>query len=238
MGSIQVRANAYVSSVNLHANSVPDSLFIFVDESGNFDFSHTGTRHFVMAGVAALAPIESAATIQALKYQLLAEGHDQSEFHATQDRQEVRNRVFSAISGLANIRSHVIFGDKHLAAPALQSDTSLHALFGRSLVSHVIGTYASADFRQVVVLFDQAFSKKKQGTFNAAVKPELKALGKPFHIYFHPMKTDSNGQIADYIAWAKFVQLERNEQRPWDELQSALKPSDFNIFRHGHTRYY
>jgi hypothetical protein len=38
-------------------NPVPDTLFVFIDESRNFDFSTKGTRHFVMARVAALATL-------------------------------------------------------------------------------------------------------------------------------------------------------------------------------------
>ncbi len=52
------------------------------------------------------------------------------------------------------------------------------------------------------------------------------------------MVTYMNGQIADYVAWSKFVQLERNELRPWTSLTSTLQPSDFNIFRNGTTIYY
>jgi len=143
----------------------------------------------------------------------------------------VRRRVFAAVTSLGDIRTHVIFGDKRLAAPTLQSDTALHAVFGRALIEHMITVHDGA-FSQIVVLFDQAFPRKKQGAFNAAVKPALKALDKPFHIYFHPMKTDSNGQIADYIAWAKFVQLGRDEPRPWAELQRGLRPTDANAFGH------
>lgn len=64
----------YSSRVTPRGNPVPDTLFVFIDESGNFDFLEKGTRHFVMAGVAALAPLDSAAEMQALRYQLLAEG--------------------------------------------------------------------------------------------------------------------------------------------------------------------
>jgi hypothetical protein len=39
---------------------MPFSLFIFIDESGNFDFSDKGTDHFVMACVATLSPLDSA----------------------------------------------------------------------------------------------------------------------------------------------------------------------------------
>lgn len=72
-----------------------------------------------MACVAALARLESVAILNSLKYDLLAEGHDVSSFHASEDKQFIRDRVFSVIDGLRNIRSHVIYGDKHFATPSL-----------------------------------------------------------------------------------------------------------------------
>ena len=47
--------------------SVDNALFVFVDESGNFDFSALGTRHFVMSAVAATAPLESASILHNLR---------------------------------------------------------------------------------------------------------------------------------------------------------------------------
>lgn len=219
-------------------NPVPDTLFVFIDESGNFDFSQKGTDHFVMAGVAALAPLDSAAEMQALRYHLLAEGVDVSGFHAAEDRQFIRDRVFRTFESIESVKAHAIYGDKHRAAPRLQSDSQIHALFGRALIRYFLRVFDASDYRRVVVVFDQALTKKKQGDFHGVIKPELKALGKPFHVYFQKMVTDMNGQIADYVAWSKFVQLERNELRPWRSLDSTLRPSDFDIFRSGTTLYY
>jgi hypothetical protein len=115
----------------------------------------------------------------------------------------------------------------------LQSDSQLHSLFGRALIRYFLHVFHGFEYQQVVVIFDQALTKRKQGDFQGFIKSELKTLGKPFHVYFQRMMTDMNGQIADYVAWSKFVQLERSEQRPWANLGGTLAPSDFNIFRNG-----
>lgn len=191
-----------------------------------------------MAGVFALAPLDSAAAMQALRYRLLSEGRDIACFHAAEDRQEVRNRVFNTFAGMKSIRAHVIYGDKRRAAPRIQSDSGLHSLFGRAIIRYAMKIYRSAEYEKVVVIFDQALTKKKQGEFHGIVKPELKALGKPFHVYFQKMVTDMNGQVADYVAWSKFVSLERDEERPWQSLARTIQPSDFDIFRRGRKFYY
>lgn len=191
-----------------------------------------------MTCVAALSPLDSAASLVGLKYHLLAEGIDVSSFHASEDKQFIRDRVFPLIDGLKNIKAHAIYGDKHKAAPVLQTPEGLYALFGSAIIKFAIKAYAADNYKQIVVIFDQALTNKQQGSFMGAVKPELKKLGKPFHIYFQRLISDGNGQIADYICWAKYVVLERNELRPWAALQISLCPTDFDIFRNGHTRYY
>jgi hypothetical protein len=79
------------------------SLFIFLDESGNLDFSTKGSKHFVLTAVTALNPLESSSKIQDLKYRLLIEGSDIQHFHASEDRQIVRNEVFRVINTLEPI---------------------------------------------------------------------------------------------------------------------------------------
>ena len=204
-------------------NPVPDTLFIFIDESGNFDFSDRGTRHFVMAGVIALAPLQTAVVLQAVRYHLLAQGHDLRQFHASEDRQSVRDAVFASMQHMCDVRTHVVHGDKSQMPQHVKSDTALHSLFGGSIVEFAIRTHSSDEYRRAVVIFDQALTKSKQGTFHAVVKPRLKKLGKPFYLFFQPMIADMNGQLADYVAWSKFVQLERGEQRPWSAVSDALE---------------
>jgi hypothetical protein len=213
------------------------TLYVFVDESGNFDFSDRGTAHFVLGAVATTDPATSASHLQRLKYRLLDTGHDISSFHATEDKQVIRNEVFAAMAVVENMRIHVIHGDKHRAAPVKQSDEALYTLFGRALIRYFLRVYEDVGIDRIVVVFDRTLTGKKRGAFEQAIKPELKASQLRFAVYFQPMDTDFNGQMADYASWAKFVSLERAEHRPWIALQ-ALNPSDFDIFRRGHTKYY
>jgi hypothetical protein len=40
-----------------------------------------------------------------------------------------------------------------------------------------------------------------------------------------------NGQIADYVAWAKFRQLERDDPEYWNLLSKTLRPTEFEVVR-------
>ena len=213
------------------------TLYLFIDDSGNFDFSSKGTNHFVMAGVTTTDPIASSAPLQQLKYGLLAEGEDVECFHASPNPQRVRDRVFEEISDLKNIQYHIVFGDKHKVHPKLQNPASMYSLFGKTLIKYVIKGWLASQFEQIVVIFDKALTKRDENAFLKVVKPELKQLEKPYKIYFHHTMADFNGQIADYGSWSKFVQLTRNEERPMKAV-GPIPRTEFDIFNRGLIRYY
>jgi hypothetical protein len=214
-------------------------LYVFIDESGNLDFSSKGTKFFVLAAVTAREPLASSQSLQALKYSLLRRGIGGDEyqyFHASEDTQVVRDEVFNTVTSLQNINVNYLYAEKRKTHPKYQNE-KFYTLLGSALVKYLLKVHQTSPYERVIIIFDQALTKKSQGGFLKAVKPELKTIGTPYAIYFHRTMSDFNGQIADYCAWAKYVSLERSEQRPINSL-STLSPSSFDIFANGDTYYY
>lgn len=213
------------------------TLYVFVDESGNFDFTNKGTDHFVIAAVYTMDPCVSAAALQALKYELLAARSNQLEFHATENSRGTRARVAEVIrSQSPHIAVHTIYADKHYAHPKLHSSVAILSLFGTAL-ARWLSLAVKGNYDQIVLVFDSVLTGKQRDAFLKGVKPALKALHIPFHICFHPVKSDLNGQIADYFAWSMFRSLEANDPAPLRAL-AGVRHSRFNIFERGHTRYW
>ncbi len=77
-------------------------LNIFVDESGNFDFSLNGTRHFVLTAVSTTDCPDLFSGYFQLRHRIAATGLDLEELHATEDRQVVRNQVFDLLEEHVN----------------------------------------------------------------------------------------------------------------------------------------
>ena len=214
-------------------------LYVFVDESGNLDFTPRGTKFFVLAAVSALAPVDSSKVLQNLKYKLLALGDGGSEyenFHASEDKQATRDEVFSQINTLHDIKVNFIVAEKNKTHP-LYHNSKFYSLLGSALVKYLLKVHKNSPYEKVILIFDQALTKKGQGNFLKTVKPKLKEIGTPYAIYFHRTMSDFNGQIADYCAWAKYVSLERGEKRPLESLTNIQKET-FDIFASGDTRYY
>lgn len=214
-----------------------NTLYIFLDESGNLDFSPSGTEHYVMAAITATQPLESSVALQQLKYVLLNQQEDVEHFHASEDKQAIRDQVFNAIKQLDNIKINYIYAKKKLAHPKYHDSASFYALLGKTLLKYLFNGRSTQQYSKIVVVFDKALSAKEQKKFLKVVKPELKAIGKPYAIYFHRTLSDFNGQIADYAAWAKYVALERDEGRPLSELEN-IQHEEFNIFQRGTREYY
>lgn len=214
------------------------TLFVFVDESGNLDFSSSGTNHYVLAAVVTTDPLFSASELQKLKYEYLKNGDmDVEYFHASEDKQFVRDEVIATISELQDrIQVHHIHAQKNKTNPSLQSPAAFYAKLG-SVLSKFIIRYKSDGFSKVIIIFDKCLHGKEQKAFLKEIKPELKQLGKPYQIYFHRTLSDFNGQIADYFAWSKYVFLERGEERPSLSL-SNIKQTDFDLFSRGKKEYY
>lgn len=214
-----------------------NALFVFVDESGNLDFSPSGTRFYVLAAVATTNPILSASLLQELKYKHLRSSDDIEIFHASEDRQRVRNEVIETISTMKNmIHVHYIYAQKNKTHPKIQDAPAFYAKLGAAIMKFIIG-YRSDGYDKVIIIFDKCLRGKAQSAFLKEVKPKLKTLGKPYQIYFHRVLSDFNGQIADYCAWSKYVSLEKGEMRPITAIQ-GVEASSFDLFERGRTEYY
>ncbi|WP_373138201.1 DUF3800 domain-containing protein [Mycobacterium marinum] len=212
------------------------TLFVFLDESGDMIFSDKGSDHFVLSAVYTEAPCHSAAGLQDLKYELLAAGSRDLEFHATENSKGTRRRVADQIRGLSNIKVHTLWIDKHYTAPKLQDPVALFSLFGRAMGKWIASVVAT-NHDQVVMVFDSVLTGRQQDGIKSAVKPELKQLSVPFRLVFHPVKSDLNGQIADYFSWAWFRHIERGDPEPRSSL-AGIPWTEFHLFRNGHTRYW
>jgi hypothetical protein len=193
-------------------------LFVFIDESGNFDFSNKGTRHFVLGAVVTTEPAVSAGQLIRLRYQLLTDGLDQKYFHASEDRQFVRDKVFEVVAQLSQIRFCATSTDKSELGEHQQSASVLYSIAGGSLIARVMEICLELGKPELVLIFDKALRASEEKALLKAIKPALKLAGIRYKVYFQNVKFDSNGQIADYVAWANYVALERKEFRPLQAL--------------------
>lgn len=219
------------------SKSFKNPIFVFVDESGNLDFSGNGTDHFVLSAFITPEPWSCIQRSTKLVYELISRGlHDQIPFHATQNSVGTRKRFIDSLCEDTHAcKVHSIYADKHLTHPRLHRPEVFYSLLGVALGKYLLKTLGH-NHDLIALMFDSALTGKKKTAFLKSVKPELNKLNARYEISFRPVKYDVNGQIADYYAWSLFRKLESNDSTWFDVLPGPH--TEFNIFSQGRIRYW
>jgi len=199
------------------------TLFVYVDESGNFDFTSGGTRHLVLSVFCTTIPAANTRSLSRIKYSFMNQGIDLANFHASEDLQTVRDRVFKAIASLDASNARAFWIAKQKPEFLSLGVVEIYKTFGWHIAQYVRDVTSGLGVAKVVLVFDKALVRQDQNAVLAAIKPQLATLRVQYHVYFHNVSKDFNGQISDYLAWARYVALERGETRPLDALPFHLK---------------
>lgn len=230
-----------------------DTLFLFLDESGNLDFRPNGSRYWSLTAFCTFHPAQNKERFLDLLYSLADEGGCQEYFHATEDRQAVRDRVFALIAELGDGHEvHSVIAEKCKASPSLytstaykkgkkitvKDDTGLYRVVCKALLRYILGCPRFQHAQKVVAILSSLFTRDKHEAIRKALTVELKGQAKiPFGIYFHENKADLNCQIADYCGWAIGRKWELSDRRSYDLIRTQVR-NEFPIFGRGTTTYY
>ena len=76
-----------------------ERVYVFLDESGNLDFSDRGTCYFVLTSVSLRRRFQMNREPDGYKYDCVEYGLEQERFHCANDNAHVRNRIFDIMSG-------------------------------------------------------------------------------------------------------------------------------------------
>ena len=199
---------------------------IYIDESGNLDFSRRegATRYFLLASV--VVEDESLSNrMYELQQRLIAEGHDLPEgFHAARNRQAVRNAVFEVLQS-NELRIFATILDKPKTPPEYREDK--RNFYPYAWVQHMNFLVS----RLVPRSGDLAVVNAVQGT-NAEQKAMRSTMGNFFSAaegitgYRYDLEPANRNlclQAADYCAWAIGRRWERGDFRSYDLIKSKIE---------------
>ncbi len=229
------------------------TLYLFLDESGNFDFTTKGTKYFILTALATFDPLTKREDLIKLRYQLLSDGIDQEYFHATEDLQRTRDQVYNIISHIGSgAEVHAVIAQKNKTHPSMYKEAYMKGsrhitrVTGSALYQKMSETLLKYVFKgkgnhvdKIVVVVGSLFVGERKKAMTRTLKQYLKANfpDVPFEMYSHSACADLNCQLADYCCWAISVLRERGEKRPYSIVQPMIK-SEFEIFGLGTTEYY
>ncbi len=229
------------------------TLYVFIDESGNFDFSPKGSKYFILTGFVTFDPVVRREQLIKLRYSILTDGYNHEYFHATEDKQFIRDQVFALLENLGSTYEvHTVVAQKNKTHPSLYTETyikkgkTITLNTGMGLYQTVCGCLLQYIFRgkggrvdNIVVVLGSLYQGDKKHAILKTLKryPKQHFTGVPFEIYSHQTCVDLNCQLADYCCWAMSAKYERGEERPYQVIEPQIE-SVFDIFRNGGTTHY
>ena len=218
--------------------------YIFLDESGNLDFSPNGTRYFVLTAVSTRRPFPVFRALDAYKHDCLEDFEhrlDKEYFHCAEDNRHVRQRVFGLIAqDLADLCIDCIIVEKSKTGPSLRDSRHFYARMLGYLLKWLLPKELGRGAGRVLVITDKLPIRKKRRAVEKASKLAL-ASSLPSNVMHRILHHESRShymlQVADYCCWAVFRKWERGDTAHYDLIAPAMR-SEFDIFRTGTRHYY
>jgi len=216
--------------------------WIFGDESGNMDFSTKGTRWFLVGTMTcdldACANVRKALT--ELRTRIAASGEDHpGVFHASKDRQAIRDQVFEALIGQP-LQFDVTALDKPKTQPHIRTtDPGFYQYAWYYHLKHLIPRVCGKGDLLHVVLADIGTKAERQAFRSALerVMSQCVPKGVRYDFAFWRNAAEECLQATDYLLWAVFRYWERGDRRSYEVIPHLVK-SEFDLFNRGQTRYY
>jgi hypothetical protein len=216
-------------------------LYIFLDEGGNFDFSPGGTKYFILSAISKERPFLAYQEMTELKYNLVEQGEKIEYFHASEDKQAIRDQVFGIIQrNIKGVRVDSLVIEKRKAGPALRAEEHFYPRMMGYLLRYVLNAYPLGQYQEVLVFTDKIPVNKKRQAVEKAVKKTLaKMLPKTarYRLLHHDSKSNMDLQIVDYCNWAIYRKWDSGDDRSHQLIQAAIA-SEYDLFRRGTTLYY
>jgi len=217
-------------------------LYIFIDVSGNYDFSSTGTKFIVLTSILCTDICSGILELYRLKHHMIDKGIDIEYFHASEDRQAVRDEVFNIIAELKNLRIDSVVVEKSKTAPKIRPLKIFYPKMIEYLLKYPFDPQGVdiSSYDKVFLFMDREGSKtSERKALIKAIKMSLaRHLEKvPYVICMHSSPSHYYLQIVDYCSWAIYVKHERGEHRPYNKIRNLIS-SEFPIFEDGTIKWY
>jgi hypothetical protein len=219
------------------ADTTLSRMYLFVDEAGNLDFSPKGSRYFILTSVA-IGDCSIEKEVLQLRRELVWNGHDINDaFHASADRQVVRDEVFKVI-GPHRLRVDATVFEKAKARPHLRD---VDKYYERAWYLHMkhLAPQVAIDHDEMLVVGASFGTLKKQRALTTEIQGVIRQVWKGGNAMTvcWPAATDPCLQVADYCCWAIQRKWELGDKRSHVLIESIIA-TEYDIFAMSEVRFY
>jgi len=209
------------------------TIYLYFDEAGNFDFSPKGTKYLVLTCTVMRREFGHLGRLSDIKYDCLEHGlprkkqGDAFEFHAAEDWQALRDKVFDVIKEIPDLGIYSMVLRKNKTNPTLRSPDRLYSRAFDWLLQDVRYGEGIDGSSNIVVITDYVNFKGKNDALKSSllsyIDKELISKGASCILYQHQSCSDLNLQVADYCSWAMQRYWEMDDARSFDIIKSKIK---------------
>jgi hypothetical protein len=214
-------------------------MYIFADEAGCFTFKRGPniSDYFIICTVT-LTDLSVAADLVKLRRKMVWAGEEVSDFfHATTDKQTIRDQVYDVIR-THNVGIQATICEKAKAHPNVtRSKARFYKYPWYYQFKHAISPHIKPG-DDLLVTAASIGTKKERTTFcnelNDVMSQTVKAK---WAVDFRPSHCDPCLQVADYCAWAIQRKWERGDSRSYDLIAHQIT-YEYELWKKGKTLYY
>jgi Protein of unknown function (DUF3800) len=222
------------------------TLHIHVDESGEFNFSPSGSRYYIFTAVWTYDPVPLSAELTNLRYSIIKAGHgpNLSGFHACDDPDPRRELVIGAMLRHAQWNFASIVIEKNKVNPTVRGPDMFYPKFLAMLLRFVFRGRIRPGTGNLVIYMDTLpFPQRKKVTAaEIAIKSSCREDLPPtisFEVCNHRRESNPWIQVADYCCWAVCRKWEHGRLDVYERLRPKLAATEINITSRGDgTVYY
>lgn len=201
--------------------------YVFLDESGDFDFGAQGSAYFVVTSVTMHRPIEIDSALSEYRYERLDSGFDTEYFHCARDTYAVRDRVFDIIASHRDrLRIDCLIVKKAKIEVALRPMVQFYPRMVGRLLTQVIRRTAAADGGRMVIVTDRIPVKRTRKAVERSIREALPSSVRGpggYDIHHHESRSHFGLQVADYCCWAIQRKWSRHDDRYFSLIEPALR---------------
>lgn len=190
-----------------------DTLYCFLDEAGDFNFSPTGSAFYLYTALVTRNPFPLCEDLLRAKYSLVMGGKPFSKshrnndyFHASEDSPETRELGFGTLAEhLEEFAIYTVVVQKNKVSPEMRSQRVFFTAIANQLIKEVLAFESDEKIGHVCLISDRIPVQKKSSAIIGSVKRNLRARleeGVSFSFVQMDSKSDFGLQAADYCSWA------------------------------------
>jgi hypothetical protein len=215
-------------------------VYVFADEAGNFDFRRKpgATTYFILCTVTLTDPVIGEQLLRLRRELAVAGLGTTSCFHATEDKQSVRDLVFDLLDA-HEFRIDATILEKSKAQPQVCADEETFYQYAWYYHVKHVGPLIVRKGDEVLLTTASIGTKARRAAFHKGVEAVVAQVLPLIKVRtaFWPAASDPCLQIADYCTWAIQRKWERGDFRSYDRIKGKIR-SEYDLWRIGTRRYY